>query len=382
MSLNDLKLIYQPIPPEGSDDAFASALRSVVLESAAVDIVSPYLSLEILQRLVDGRRFRLVTDQEACFEAGCEPAFYEFLKEHEQFIRSLAGLHAKVVLGEHEGLFGSANLTKTGIGRRFEMASIVRRHHLDELKTWFEALWSHSDPLDLLILADQQPERSAYATPRDSAHAGLTKTGRLGWLAGAPRQRSQPVVLGGGGMLPPSSGVEAHELEEFAERLVEVTHDRETADRVLCLLARALEHTALPAGDERLQLNYSRRNRISIGLGGRHVGWCRREGKIREFVMMLQSFEIADQAVATIPNARQKIFSRNKKPWAPLLYLPMEEIVDLNPMIIDDWEQAISRELQVCGRSPYLRHKRESLYYILLDPALRRTVVSLAHPLI
>lgn len=381
MNDDDFHLIYQPVPPDGSDEVFASALEDVVAQSKGVAIVSPYLSFDVLRPLVEGRAFRLITDQDACFEVGYDPAFADFLDGNHEDVRTLRGLHAKVVLGDHAGLFGSANLTTTGLCRRFEMASIVRGRRLAELKAWFEALWNHGDRLDLSTLAARALEPAASAqVSRRTATTGLTTTGRLGWLARSPGQRALPDAAGGDEALSSSSGVAESEIEELAIRLRELTEDRTTARRVLSLLARALEHVGLPVGDERLHLNFGRKNRISVTLGQRHVAWCRRKGELREFGMMLQSFDVADKAVETIPNSRQDAYTKNKKPIVPDLYVPLDALGTLDPPVLFDWERSIRREVQECGKSSYRSKKRESLYHILLDPTLRRAAVRLAHP--
>lgn len=380
MSDDDFQLIYQPVPPDGSDDVFASALEDVVATSKVVAIASPYLSFDVLRPLVEGREFRLITDQDACFEAGCDPAFADFLGGNSKHVRTLRGLHAKVVLGAHAGLFGSANLTTTGLCRRFEMASIVRGRRLAELKEWFEAIWNHAAHLDLSTLAQRAPEPAVSAAVSRRAATGLTTTGRLGWLARSPGQGALPDAAGVDEASSSLSGVAESEIEGLAVRLRELTEDRTTARRVLSLLARALEHVGLPVEDERLHLNFGRKNRISVTLGQRHVAWCRRKGEVREFGMMLQSFDVAARAVATIPNSRQDAYTKNKEPIVPELYVPLEALGTLAPPVLSDWERSIRREVQECGKSSYRSKKRESLYHILLDPTLRRAAVRLAHP--
>ncbi|MBX3184760.1 MAG: hypothetical protein KF915_19210, partial [Polyangiaceae bacterium] len=134
-----LELIYQPIPPDESSEALGSAVGRVIAESGAIAIASPYLSIEVLLPLVEGRTFRLVTDQYACFESGGNERLFGFFREHLSCIRSVRGLHAKVVLGEQAALFGSANLTMNGLCHRFEVAGVVRGDHLEELRKWFES---------------------------------------------------------------------------------------------------------------------------------------------------------------------------------------------------------------------------------------------------
>jgi len=117
MNNDELQLIYQPVPPDPSNDAFASALARIRGQSEQISLTSPYLSFKVVEPLVRGRSFRLLTDLGQCLERRVNPKLAEFLLEHHEHIRSLGGLHAKVVLGAHEGLLGSANLTETNTPR-------------------------------------------------------------------------------------------------------------------------------------------------------------------------------------------------------------------------------------------------------------------------
>jgi len=381
MSNDDIKLIYQPVPPDGADKSFASALEAVLATSEVIAIASPYLSFDVLRPLVEGRSFRIVTDQDACLGARVEASLVDFFEHHSASIRSLSGLHAKVVLGAHAGLLGSANMTTTGLCRRFEMACVVRGSRFNELEAWFDALWENADPLDLEALAIREAEAAGSEQDSPSTTKSLTTTGRLGWLRRERRAEALPdLAAGGTGALSESGGVSAHDLEELGTRLRELTEDRTTAGLVLEMLAQALEHAGLPVDDERLHLNFGRPKLISVTLGQRHVAWCQRKGAVREFGMMLQSFDVADRGVAAIPGARQDAFTKNKTPVLPDLYVPLEALGSLDPSVLSDWEQSIRREVLECSKSSYLSKKREALYHILVSPSLRTTAVRLAHP--
>lgn len=381
MSTDDFKLVYQPIPPNDSNEVFAGALKEAVGASESVAIASPYLSLGVLEPLVEGRGFRLVTDLDACLEGGADPQLVEFLKAQHQHIRSVRGLHAKVVLGKHAGLFGSANLTTTGLSRRFEMACVVRGSRLEELAAWFDALWIHSKRLDIQALTACPSELAGRERTSKSTVSSLPATGQLGWLtrpatSDLPREGS----FGSIDAPPGASDASEQELQVLVTRLRELTLDRATARLVLDMLARALEHAGLLVDDERLHLNCGRPRKISVTLGQRHVAWCRREGEIREFGMMLQSFDTANRAVAAIPGARQRAYTKNKSLVIPELYVPLEALGSLDPSVLLDWERSIRREVQECGRSSYRSKKRVELYNILLNPTLRLTAVSRAYP--
>lgn len=291
MSDDNFQLIYQPVPPNDSDEVFASALKDVVAGSKSVAIASPYLSVDVLRPLIEGRGFRLITDQDACFEAGCDPALADLLHTNSEHVRTLAGLHAKVVIGDRAGLFGSANLTTTGLCRRFEMATIVRGCRLTELNAWFEALWDHGTCLDLSTFAKRALQPAVSAQIGHRGVTGLTTTGRLGWLTRSPDQRPPPDVGDVDEELSRSSGVVESEIDELAVRLREFTEDQIAAAQLLSVLARAQEHAGLPVEDERVHLDSGRKNHISVTLeqlaarfmsaASRAMGRTRRENLYR-----------------------------------------------------------------------------------------------------
>lgn len=380
LAKDDFQLVYQPVPFNGKDYAFDSALESVVRDSEAVEVVSPYLTADVLKSLVHGRRFRLVTDQHACFEGGLDAELFEFLGKNSDCVRTIPGLHAKVVLGRDSGLFGSANLTKTGLTKRIEMASIVRGRVLDELREWFEALWTYGARLDLETIARHAPPVSASDSERRRAVAGLKSTGSFRWLARTTYASASLNAVDVANSEGEAGLVDTSDLEELACRLRELTEERGVALRALELLARALEYAGVPAEDERLHLNFGRKGRISITLGQRHVAWCRREGGNSEFALLLQSFDVSRRAVGTIQGAREEAFTKNKLDDAPVLYVPLEALETLDSLILADWEQAVRSLAQSSGKSSYLEKKMVSLYNILRNPQLRLETVRTAYP--
>lgn len=382
MNTDDFQLIYQPIPPDGSNEAFADALKDIVSRSETVAIASPYLSFDVVEPLAAGRIFRLVTDQAACFEAGIDPSLYEYLQEYRERMRSVRGLHAKVVLGEHAGLFGSANLTTTGLSRRFEMACIVRGSRLNELKTWFEDLWNYGVALDLTGLAKLAARPAVTSVPAERpTHVGLPYTGRPGWLSRPPRHDARRSPVAG---RPPTRAV-PHEagndaFNALAARLGELTEDRSTATQVLDLFALALDHAGLHADDERLHLNCRRPRHITITIGQRHIAWCYPVKRVPMFGMMLDDFALAARIGKRIRGAVTGVYTKNKRPEVPTINVPIAELSRLSTSVFASWQRAVEHEVLTAGRSSYRQKTCAELHSILGDRDERLAAAHLAHP--
>jgi len=379
----ELELVYQPVPPDGSSDVFASALKAVCDGSETIAIASPYLSYDVLEPITRGLSFRLITDLEACLEGGVERSLAGFFEAHSSVVRSLRGLHAKVVLGTRAGLLGSANLTTTGLCRRFEMACVARGVHFDELVIWFDRLWKHAVPLDLdAVRAGLDQERDCGAPDlKTRSTKGLTTTGNMGWLtasgtegAGATdvqSERARESVLTG--------KVSDQDLDELAKQLRVLTTTRATALRALSLFDEALRLIDLPIDDDRLHLNFGGAS-LSITLGPRYVVWLRKEKKTREFGMLLADFDVARRHVAAREDVRSSAFRDKGKPDVPSFYWPPDKLTSLPEDVVQSWHEGIRRELARRRRSPYTRAKRAALYHVVIDSTLRTEVVRRAHP--
>ena len=111
-----ITLVFHPIdradPPS---TAFMDAARAVLSASEGpLRLVGPYLGHAVLDALIRGRRFRLVTDLDACFGVRADPALVALLEANLSSVRDLDAVHAKVLLSDGAALMGSANFTSPG----------------------------------------------------------------------------------------------------------------------------------------------------------------------------------------------------------------------------------------------------------------------------
>lgn len=145
------RLVYHNLSGlTGQSSPFDEAVLEVA-RTGSVNIVSPYISVNYLQRVIqtsDG--WRLISDIEAwlsSFPVRARPKAWEFIRENLDSIHHCPAIHAKAVISQTLAMFGSANLTNTGILGRTELGMLIDEPPLvAELCVWFDTLWEQTLP--------------------------------------------------------------------------------------------------------------------------------------------------------------------------------------------------------------------------------------------
>lgn len=133
-----------------SESPFDSAILRVA-RSGPVRIVSPYIGVTYLQRIVSTQpEWRLLSDVEEwlrALSARDRPKAWAFIRANLEQIHHVPSLHAKSVIGDSLAMMGSANLTQRGILGRTELGVLVDDPVMvAELCTWFDGIWSTTAP--------------------------------------------------------------------------------------------------------------------------------------------------------------------------------------------------------------------------------------------
>lgn len=93
----------------------------------------------------------------------------EFVTQHHEKIHDVRDLHAKAIVAGEGALVGSANFTRKGLAGRDELAvSLDEPESVDELRDWFDELWSNSSSATLEEL--DEFISTSQSTPRDVTH--------------------------------------------------------------------------------------------------------------------------------------------------------------------------------------------------------------------
>jgi hypothetical protein len=161
---------------DGGVSPFDTAIREIVAGEDVL-LASPYITLDYLKSLIDDTdSWRLLTDMEAWLDscsASERETIQEFVARHHERIHDVRNLHAKAVIGETGALVGSANLTRTGLGGRDELAvRLGEPERIAELREWFEGVWNKSSPAKL----DAIDERIRTSSSVPSSASGSSAT--------------------------------------------------------------------------------------------------------------------------------------------------------------------------------------------------------------
>jgi hypothetical protein len=376
-----LSLIFHPVEPGRSGESpFVAALRRVA-EGGALDLVCPYLSLDVLDAHVLATDWRLLTDVEAWIEAdwAYAVAIADFIARHSARVRDCRGLHAKVAIGSERALAGSANFTRMGLEMRHELSVLIEDARLlAELRAWFDALWVAAptpDPVAVRAYA-QAVERATHAR---QALEGELRGARLGQAgprvrpAGIPRARGPSSKTG----LPLGDA----DLAPLAAQLRALFPDATAASAALDLLNEAISLSELDADDERLFVNATEnesRFRFSVTIGNKYVAsFGRRRGHVTAALMV--SEETMERA-----DVRAQVVSVHE-PFAGEDRLYLARLRWSHPFappagVLEDWRALVRAEARRAGRSPYRTRYgfRPVPFYVVTHHATRREVLRLA----
>lgn len=147
------RLLYHAPDTPDQESPFDRAIVQVIRDQD-VKIVSPYISLEYLQRLIHmSRSWRLVSDVLEWLSATPKRErnlVYDFLAQHDGLIHHYPAIHAKTVLSGSGAYTGSANLTHSGVLRRTEFGVLLTDQvQVQEIHDWFDAIWLQTSPPSL-----------------------------------------------------------------------------------------------------------------------------------------------------------------------------------------------------------------------------------------
>ncbi|NLC55989.1 MAG: hypothetical protein GX774_04035 [Armatimonadetes bacterium] len=408
MPKHSVELLFHPVPAQAGRESkvFADAAKRLLDETpnSEIRLVSPYLGLEVLGPLVWERRFRLLTDLLACFEGGADPQCVQFLREHADHVRHLAGVHAKVILTDGGLLFGSANLTRSGFMERDELGCLIRDPALIQpVSDWFNALWAIGEPIDdqQLTAAAERGARLAEARRRAGtgakrpARASTTHRGRrtLGWMTHWRRRKSSTAAAAAS----PVPANEETDREELVQQLRLLTQSRRECDQVLALLARALQTSGLTLEDSHLHVNFGKSPQgdwntisdwraINVTIGQRYVAWCTWEKGAPEFGFILDDEAVARRAAQTLPGAWNDTFTKRRMADSPTLHVRLPSLEALPEEVLSSWERAIRQEAArrnadgSIPKSSFRKYLRPFLYHVLTNPDLCQEISAQVHP--
>lgn len=173
---------------------FDEALVRVFSEES-VSIACPYISIRYLQRLLSlTSNWRLLTDLAELYSStpkSDRDLLRNFLNRHMARVKTLDGLHAKVAIGNNSAMFGSANLTISGVTKRLELSALTTGNdEVAELARWFQNAWVSAIPVSesLIIQSSELPFTPAVTKFVDLEQHSLTDISSMALRTEFPAQ--------------------------------------------------------------------------------------------------------------------------------------------------------------------------------------------------
>ena len=144
------RLLYHAPDNPNQESPFDRAIVQVV-QGQNVSIVSPYIGLQYLHRLIGlSASWRLISDVLEWLSATPvreRGAVFEFLKIHDGLVHHYPAIHAKAVVSRVGAYTGSANLTDAGVLRRTEFGVLLTDPcQVSEVQQWFDDIWGQTSP--------------------------------------------------------------------------------------------------------------------------------------------------------------------------------------------------------------------------------------------
>ena len=380
------KLIYHtPDSMAGGASPFDIAILEM-LEGQEVRIACPYLGLSYLERILErASGWRLLTDVRewlASHSHESRTRIVAFILANQEQVRHCKDLHAKVLIAGTQALTGSANFTEKGITGRVEVSVLFQEcEEVEELRAWFDLLWSQTAP----IPADDLPLCVASLPPPDRS----------------PTQSALPCAFPGVSsrlhQLDTVSGSDDAE-NSLIERLRQAP-DRAWAESYLDLAKELVEITGLGNDDPRLVMSLRQGKTLPITINRRYVLTAFRldEGQhekrwlipdytnppshaVVELVLPASMKDEIDKLPGVIRHSSfDPGFSRETNDNVPrFVSFSVASRFTFSPEVIEGWQQTLLAERDHGRASPYRRFHEPIVYRAVMDLVFRRQVLDRA----
>ncbi|MCZ2341721.1 MAG: phospholipase D-like domain-containing protein [Bacteroidales bacterium] len=380
-----VQLIYHtPESMAGGISPFDATIMQMVA-GREVRLACPYLGLTYLNRLTQqADHWRLITDVPEWLRAMTpkeRQQVEEFIAHHRDQIHHCQDLHAKVVIAGPQAMTGSANFTQKGMTGRVEVSVLFADcEPVDELRAWFDLLWSQTAPV-----VGEELRRWREVLPTQDVR-----------LEAPPISCRFPGVAARLSPLPMIA--EGTDVEERLLSRLRLAPNRQWMESWLDLAQTLLETTGLSSDDRRLVISLPNDKEIPIIIGSRIVLMAfRRERRTDHRLIPDYRFHDDHQTVDLIlpasyrprfqqlPRAAHYWFFKKhysdeqRNEDAPIcLGFTMPAEFTFPAGVRAAWLEAAQQECDRHHSSSYRRKHQPQLYSLICDPAYRRQVLDVA----
>jgi len=265
---------------------------------------------------------------------------------------------------------GSANLTEKGMmGRRELSVYIEEQKTIDELRDWFEKMWSEAGSIDidevnsLTEWSKEQSERSSNESGTDSAPSVSSN---------APKIWSKSKLL--------SKQSETVDVQEDAEkRLIErvgKAPDRKWMEEYFELAEDVLEITGFTSDSPELLMSVPKSSeRINVTVGHRYVLTCSLSGTPLIGLTLPESMSKID---TILKENEYWEFEDSEGNSEGEPYYVKFIVTDSPSEVVDGigkyWKKAVSAEVGRYERAPRRKHHESTVYRAIKEKEYRKTI--------
>ncbi|WP_435077551.1 phospholipase D-like domain-containing protein [Halococcus sp. AFM35] len=344
---------------DGGVSPFDTVIREIVAGEDVL-LASPYITLDYLEGLVnDTASWRLLTDMEAWLDscpASERETISEFVAHNHGRIRDVRNLHAKAVIGETGALVGSANLTRTGLGRRDELGvRFDEAERIAELREWFEGLWNESSRAKL----DAIDERIRTSSPVSSSakSSGPTSISSDSRRVNASLTKSEDTT-----QRTVAADTENEDAHRRLIKRVGKAPNRGWINQHFDLFEELLSVTGLTEDDPILVASIPKSGGIHITINNRYVLTMMRPTRSQTSFILSDDTEDLDELISQTTK-HERFSDTNDEPSPHLLAFGdgLERIT--NPSFKRGWLKAILSEVENSAEKARWRSKHEPVVY-------------------
>jgi len=358
------ELIYHEVGGEDDVSVFDKTLKGVVKDED-VRIVSPYIGRRYFEEITNlAESWRLITDFEemvTTVHSSQRDELRSFLYDNAEKIRSVKGIHAKVVVADDAAVAGSANLTRTGVSRKTELSVLFEEvGEVDELRKWFDELWDwdeteHLDEerIDRTVESASNRRQSENKNQTDTTTERRTNPVSKKLYDPAVRTETEggeryEELVGRVGKLP-SRGYASSFFDLFAE-LIELTGLSNEDPRLVSSMPDSNDKIAVTVNRRYVLVAYPRSGEVGVTL-------TEREERFSEFF---------DYNFGTVSGE-----SEDESPYFYMFPKPDEKIARMKR----NWKDAIDHELKLADSAPRRKKHEPIVYRAAVDSVFRQRVL-------
>ena len=360
-----MKLIYHITDDSGQYSPFDSELVTLA-NGQNLCLVSPYIGLSYLKRLTKiSKSWKLITDFEAWIISHPNEKqrleICDFINEHFDKIKHISDIHAKVLVTDNSAFLGSANFTDKGICVRTEMSvSFSEQDKVEELKNWFQSLWT---------VATNFTQKQLFDFVKQNVD--VNPQPKISGLKGTFTKQKRKSNL-----VPLDTFLKTENDYEFEliKAIKKSKKDTKWLNRYFDLVKKLLTELEIGEDSPKIAMTVRKDFRMAITFGQRYV-ICPTHR--RDAIGLILPLEFED-VISDYPSA--VIYEGNfydKKGNLEALWVDFDsDIVILDDtFLFDNWKKASKTELDRTTVSGFRQYHNPFYYKAVMDTNYRQTIL-------